>query len=178
MKESNPTLKLAGLRIRKIRKDKKLTLEEFGKLFDPPADKAAVSAWENGKNMPNSQRLKQLSLIGNVSELYITTGIDERLVEYISRISDASIHAMLFSPTLEIDKILTIIALNLLNIADINNPKLNELYTNLLLNTLPLSSGKNLVGDNLTTEEIYEARLQLNQILDEMVQLTLDKNNK
>lgn len=56
-----------GLRIKKIRKKQGKTLEEFGELFSPPASKSIVSRWENGKSIPNVERLQRLSEIADCS---------------------------------------------------------------------------------------------------------------
>lgn len=52
-----------GFKIRQVRQDLGLSMEEFGKLFNPPASKGVVSNWENGYNKPNNERLKRLSEI-------------------------------------------------------------------------------------------------------------------
>lgn len=54
-----------GLRIKKIRKEKGLTLKEFGKMVDAPF--SAVSNWENGRNKPNNERLKSIAELGGIS---------------------------------------------------------------------------------------------------------------
>lgn len=54
-----------GLRINKIRLDKGMTLDEFGKLFG--ASKSSVYGWEKGRNLPNKERLKQIAKIGDIS---------------------------------------------------------------------------------------------------------------
>lgn len=57
--------KALGQRIKSIRLDKGMTLEEFGKLFG--ASKSSVLGWESGRNAPNKERLKAIAKIGNVS---------------------------------------------------------------------------------------------------------------
>ena len=54
-----------GLRISNIRKEKGLTLEEFGNLVGN-AGKSIVSRWEHGISVPNNARLKKISELGNV----------------------------------------------------------------------------------------------------------------
>lgn len=54
-----------GNRIKNIRLAKGMTLEEFGKLFN--ASKSSVYGWENGRNMPNKERLKMIAKIGEIS---------------------------------------------------------------------------------------------------------------
>lgn len=56
-----------GQKIRNIRKTKGLTMEEFGKLFSPPASKGVVSNWENNYNRPNNERLKKIAEFGGIS---------------------------------------------------------------------------------------------------------------
>jgi len=50
-------------------------MEEFGKLFNPIANKSLVSKWENGKSLPNNERLKKITEIGNISMEYLLEGI-------------------------------------------------------------------------------------------------------
>ncbi|MBY4765321.1 helix-turn-helix domain-containing protein [Streptococcus uberis] len=56
--------KLIGSRIKNIRLEKGMTLEEFGKLFN--ASKSSVYGWEKGRNLPNKERLKQIAKIGDM----------------------------------------------------------------------------------------------------------------
>lgn len=63
-----------GKRIKSLRTRKGLTMEEFGKIFDPEASKSIVSRWEKGKTLPSSERLKQLSDTFNLSTYYILYG--------------------------------------------------------------------------------------------------------
>ncbi|HCM90599.1 MULTISPECIES: helix-turn-helix transcriptional regulator [Vagococcus] len=63
-----------GERIEQIRKSMKLTLEQFGKLFDPPASKGLVRNWEIENNLPNKDRLLDIAMIGNVTVDYIIYG--------------------------------------------------------------------------------------------------------
>lgn len=58
--------KSLGRQIANIRFKKKMTLEEFGKLFNPPASHSLVSRWERNINKPNRQRLKRLSELGDI----------------------------------------------------------------------------------------------------------------
>ena len=64
--------KAIGERIKLIRLEKGLTLEEFGKFFN--AGKGRVSTWENGKCMPCPKRLKKLAEISGKSMEYILEG--------------------------------------------------------------------------------------------------------
>ncbi|HAP7847209.1 TPA: helix-turn-helix domain-containing protein, partial [Enterococcus faecium] len=45
-----------GLRMRKIRKDYYLEREEFGKLFSPSISKWSIDRYENGRDIPNTNR--------------------------------------------------------------------------------------------------------------------------
>ncbi|MBO0445564.1 helix-turn-helix transcriptional regulator [Enterococcus ureilyticus] len=66
--------KEVGARIKFIRMSLGLTMEEFGKKFDPKADKSLVSRWEKGVSKPNNDRLKRISEIGKVSMFYLLEG--------------------------------------------------------------------------------------------------------
>lgn len=54
-----------GARIKKIRKEKGLSMEEFGKLLN--ASKGNVSMWESGKVTPNNLRLKTIADLAGIS---------------------------------------------------------------------------------------------------------------
>lgn len=56
-----------GYSIKLIRKELGLTMEEFGKKFDPHADKSNVSKWEKGICVPNNHRLKEIAKLGNTT---------------------------------------------------------------------------------------------------------------
>lgn len=64
--------KLVGQRIKSIRQEKGMTLEEFGKLFG--AGKGLVSRWENGLSIPNPERLKSIAKIGDMSVSQLING--------------------------------------------------------------------------------------------------------
>lgn len=63
--------RVIGHRIQEIRLSSGLTLEEFGKKFDPIANKSNVSKWEKGKAMPSPERLKIIAELGGVSIDYL-----------------------------------------------------------------------------------------------------------
>ena len=57
--------KILGQRIKAIRLDKGMTLEEFGKLFG--TSKSIVSRWESGISSPNPERLKTIAKVGDIT---------------------------------------------------------------------------------------------------------------
>lgn len=101
-----------GARIRQIRKNLGLSMEEFAKRIDNKAKSGTVSNWETGKNLPNNNRLKQIARIGNVSMMYLLYGkktfsdlennnekiplMDTRSLEENQRIENALNYAMDF----------------------------------------------------------------------------------
>lgn len=72
-----------GEKIKRIRKDKGLTMEEFGKLLD--ASKGNVSMWESGKVTPSNERLKSIADLAGISveELLDDTCRWEKVDEWI-----------------------------------------------------------------------------------------------
>ncbi|MBG0377181.1 helix-turn-helix domain-containing protein [Enterococcus faecium] len=64
-----------GLRMRKIRKDYYLEREEFGKLFSPSISKWSIDRYENGRDIPNTNRIIQYAYIGNISLEFLIYGI-------------------------------------------------------------------------------------------------------
>ena len=75
-----------GIRIKQIRLEKGLTLEEFGKLVDN-ASKSIVSKWERGKTIPNNKRLKIIAELSGstVFELLYGSGY-EYLMQNLPRL--------------------------------------------------------------------------------------------
>lgn len=71
--------KAVGQRIKSIRINKGMTLEEFGKLFK--ATKSNVNSWENGVSLPNKERLKTISKIGNISINELLYGSITEIIE-------------------------------------------------------------------------------------------------
>lgn len=64
--------KALGQRIKSIRLDKGMTLEEFGKLFG--ASKSSVLGWESGRNAPNKERLKTIAKLGDITVSQLISG--------------------------------------------------------------------------------------------------------
>ncbi|MGF2943157.1 helix-turn-helix domain-containing protein [Enterococcus xiangfangensis] len=64
-----------GLRLRKIRRDYRLEREDFGKFFSPPITKWSMDRYENGKDIPNTDRIIQYAYIGKVSLEFLIYGI-------------------------------------------------------------------------------------------------------
>ncbi|MGL9971849.1 helix-turn-helix domain-containing protein [Enterococcus sp. DIV1420a] len=64
-----------GLRFRKIRRDYRLEREDFGKFFSPPITKWSMNRYENGKDIPNTNRIVQYSYIGNIRLEFLVYGI-------------------------------------------------------------------------------------------------------
>lgn len=62
MKRDNSYL---GEKIKRIRKDKGLTMEEFGKIFN--TSKGAVNNWEKGRNLPNKANLKSVADLAGIT---------------------------------------------------------------------------------------------------------------
>lgn len=63
-----------GKRIKKIREELNLTLEQMGNLVDEKATKSVVRSWEVGINLPNSNRIARIAELGHVSLDYLLTG--------------------------------------------------------------------------------------------------------
>ena len=55
--------KAIGQKIKEIRLNRGMTLKEFGEIIDAPL--SAVSNWEQGLNLPNKKRLKQIADLEN-----------------------------------------------------------------------------------------------------------------
>lgn len=81
-----------GQRIKSIRKSKGMTTEEFAKIFSKPASKGTISKWENGRYLPNNERLVEIAALGDISvdellygqrNVIIKSAIDDALLEYM-----------------------------------------------------------------------------------------------
>ncbi|HCA4939109.1 TPA: helix-turn-helix transcriptional regulator [Enterococcus faecium] len=128
--DDNKNIKMIGQRIRKIRKKENITLEEFGKLFSPTADKAVISNWENGKNLPNSERIKKIAEIGGVSELYLMTGVDSSVAESMYFLSEVALDALERLSIEEVNRIIESFAGYLNVISKIDDPDKREISLN------------------------------------------------
>ncbi|MGF3113122.1 helix-turn-helix domain-containing protein [Facklamia sp. P9177] len=75
-----------GRRIKEIRFSLGETAEVFGKHFDPPANRGLVSGWENGRYLPNPERLSIISELANISVDQLLYGSLEEYI--INRLKD------------------------------------------------------------------------------------------
>lgn len=76
--------KAVGRRIEFIRKEKGMTLEEFGNLFN--ATKGNVSLWQKGSSLPSNERLVQIAKISGRTVEQILYGFDyESRIQQIIR---------------------------------------------------------------------------------------------
>lgn len=81
--EKEQTRSALGRKIKNIRLEKGMTLEEFGKMFG--TSKSIVYRWEIGTNAPNRKRLKEIADIADMSVVELleqveATGIERELV--------------------------------------------------------------------------------------------------
>ena len=65
MKPTEQNKQNIGLRIKSIRQNLGMTLEEFGKLLN--AGKSNVRKWEIGASLPNPERIKNIAKLGNMT---------------------------------------------------------------------------------------------------------------
>lgn len=72
-----PNKQEVGRRIKKIRSNKGESLEKFGLRFNPPANRSLVSAWENGRYLPNNDRIKVIANTSGSTVDEILYGIPE-----------------------------------------------------------------------------------------------------
>lgn len=80
-KEMKIDKKAVGRRISQIRRSKGYTLEDFGKLFN--ASKGNVHGWENGRSLPNKERLTNISKIANITVNELLYGNIKKDVEEV-----------------------------------------------------------------------------------------------
>lgn len=71
--------KAVGRRIFNIRLNMRLTLEQFGKLFN--AEKSNVQKWEKGLSLPRRERLETISKLGNMTVNQLLYGGSEQDIE-------------------------------------------------------------------------------------------------
>lgn len=77
-----------GQKIKELRMNKGLTMEEFGKLFD--ASKSIVSRWERDISVPNEKRLKHIAKLANKSVSELIYGVPsantiKQLIKYLEK---------------------------------------------------------------------------------------------
>lgn len=75
-----------GQKIKELRMDKGLTMEEFGKLCN--TEKQTVNNWEKGRNEPSPDRLKMIADIAGKSVSEFVYGVPSahtirQLIEYL-----------------------------------------------------------------------------------------------
>ncbi|KRM06980.1 hypothetical protein FC89_GL000289 [Liquorilactobacillus ghanensis DSM 18630] len=58
---------LIGENIKRIRLSLGMTMEDFGKMFTPPAAKSIVSRWEKDESLPSPKRLRKIVELGNTT---------------------------------------------------------------------------------------------------------------
>ncbi|MGX7024130.1 helix-turn-helix domain-containing protein [Vagococcus hydrophili] len=75
MDNNKPSPIEVGQRIRNIRLEKGMSMDDFGFLIDGSAKSGTIANWETGKNLPNPNRLKRIAEIGNTTTLYLLYGI-------------------------------------------------------------------------------------------------------
>lgn len=108
MQETAATI---GVAIRSARKQKGMTIDQVANLMKPPVTKAAVSAWETGRNRIKADALDQICAILEVDAgslmpsnlVYSTTELptiehdseSEEMARYMSRMSETQRSAVL-----------------------------------------------------------------------------------
>ena len=81
-------------RIRRIRQERGMTMEEFGKIFN--TSKNSVSNWENARNLPNNARLLEIAEYSNITleellygdpkvKITLDSTLHENLKEFVDR---------------------------------------------------------------------------------------------
>lgn len=67
-----------GKRIKQIRLELGLSMTKFGEKIDNnnPVKSGVISNWENGKQIPNKERIKKISTLGNISVNELLYGSD------------------------------------------------------------------------------------------------------
>lgn len=82
--EANPVE--VGQRIKKIRNQKGLSQKEFAKRTKSTIP--AISNWENGRNLPNKERLKSIADLANISVDELLHGDEDQII--ISLVNEAT----------------------------------------------------------------------------------------
>lgn len=84
---NNDSNKNIGARIKSIRTSLGLTMEEFGKKFEPVANRSLVSKWEAGKSLPNTKRLKIIAELGHTSvDELVSPSLENAIRSYVDEI--------------------------------------------------------------------------------------------
>lgn len=79
-----------GRKIKELRMNKGLTMEEFGKLFDPYVSTGTVHTWENNRYIPGLGHLKMIADIAGKSVSEFVYGVPsantiKQLVKYLEK---------------------------------------------------------------------------------------------
>lgn len=155
-----------GNLIKRIRLEKGMTLEEFGKLFG--ADKSNVLKWEKGKSLPNPERLKAISKLAELTvEELLTNSRKAYAIEYaMNRLKN-----ILYSePNLDIDIIFSDF------VYKYGESILSRIEENIKLFKLSTYSNKNIEKyvDDIIDDIIYNTPKNTKELLLD-IQRTLSK---
>lgn len=71
--------KAVGRRIKNIRLSKGLTLDDFGEIFK--ADISNICRWENGKTLPNKNRIYKISKFAGITVNQLLYGSEQDIEE-------------------------------------------------------------------------------------------------
>ncbi|HHA5501774.1 TPA: helix-turn-helix domain-containing protein, partial [Enterococcus faecium] len=78
-----PNLIETGKRIKSIRSNLGMTMEQFAILTDS-SNTSAVNNWERGYNLPNKTKLKKIAILGNTTTDWIKWGtLEEYITSYL-----------------------------------------------------------------------------------------------
>lgn len=181
-----------GLRIKSIRKGLGLNQFDFAKKIN--ATVPAVSNWENGRNLPNSERLKEIADLGNLTVNELLYGskedyVKEVVLEYCEESGIPVVEKALKQTILnftytshlrnnfdDYEQIVDFYAFSLMG--DIKEVNIQDLYINAMAikNEFERMIANNEVPDNEQTRGIAEASEKTaNEILESMNETDIDK---
>lgn len=111
-----------GKKIKEIRKSLGLNQSEFANKIN--ATVPAVSNWENGRNMPNDERLKNIAKLANISIIKLLSGEDNSkqiaMKEHILELSHTNRRLMKLSNK-EVTEIMNVQEASIQAIVDLYN---------------------------------------------------------
>lgn len=86
MNKKDVNIEVVANRIRTIRKNLGLSMEEFASRIDERAKSGTVSNWETGKNLPNNKRLNKIAELGGMSlEQLLHGSLDNYIIRRVKK---------------------------------------------------------------------------------------------
>lgn len=83
-----------GEKLRQLRIQHNLTMEQFGAIFSPPISRSVVANWEANRNFPNTERLITISNHFDISTDYLLKNEIDKEIDQNNAGNDKNINIL------------------------------------------------------------------------------------